>query len=159
MTIHKFHKIENNTVTDSKLVDIKNCSIGSPLIYNEADGIAYMNNLVAGTWVGDVEDVPAYTGHAAINGTFENNYFKLPSPHASFVWNDSTKTWDNPVPNPDPSDNTIHWDNDAGIWTKVVIDSEAGTIHNENWDGSSWTKDDSSVTAYDPDNQPPNPYA
>ena len=99
MTIHKFHKIENNTVTDSKLVDIKNCGIGSPLIYNEADGIAYMNNLVAGTWVGDVEDVPAYTGHAAINGTFENNYFKLPSPHASFVWNDSTKTWDNPVPN------------------------------------------------------------
>ena len=47
----------------------------------------------------------------------------------------------------------------SGVWTKVVITGDPGTIYNENWTDGAWVKDDASEQAYDSSTLPPNPYA
>ena len=54
------------------------------------------------------------------------------------MWNDSSEEWENPVANPEPSNDMVHFDFETGNWVKVEIDSGAGNIQNYNWDGSAW---------------------
>ena len=158
MSLHKFYKIENNVVTDAKIVSSDNCFTNGT--YDESKGATFLSNLAGGgTWIGDTSDVSTYSGHACLNATFENNLFKCPSPHASFVWNNNTQEWENPVSNPEPNNDMVHFDFKTGNWIKVEIDSDAGNIQNYNWDGSAWVLDADSITPYDPASQPPNPYA
>ena len=158
MSLHKFYKIESNQVTNGIVVDSSDCFTDG--VYDERKGAAFSANKAGGgTWVGDPADVAAYSGKPCVNAEFNDNKFKHPAPHASFVWNDSSEEWENPVANPEPSNDMVHFNFETGNWVKVEIDSDAGNIQNYNWDGSAWVLDADSVTPYDPASQPPNPYA
>lgn len=158
MSKHNFYKIENNVVTDGKVVSSNDCFTNGT--YDESKGATFISNLAGGgTWVGSPNDVNTYSGHACVGATFENNFFKCPSPHASFVWNNDTQEWENPVANPEPNNDMVSFNYNTGVWTKVVITGDPGTIYNENWTDGAWVKDDASEQAYDSSTLPPNPYA
>ena len=159
MSKHNFYKIDDsNIVKDGIVVDSADCFTDG--VYDESKGSAFCVSIAgAGTWVGSPQDVAAYQGSACLNAEFNNDIFKNPSPYPTFVWNESTLTWDNPVANPEPGNDMVFFNYQNGLWTNVTITGDPGTTYNSTWDGSVWVKDDASEQPYDSSTLPPNPYA
>jgi len=159
MSLHFFHKLNSSNVIETSIVvDSKDCFVDN--VYNENKGIEFCNSLNPGKWVGHTSDVVSYSGEAAVGSTFDGSYFKIKSPHSSFIWNENIGNWENPIANPEPNNKDCFFNFTTGTWTKVIIDLQNGTIRNDNWDSvsSSWIEDPNSVSSYDPNSLPPNPY-
>lgn len=57
--------------------------------------------------------------YGTIDGTWDGNIFKLPSPFPSWIWDEQVNGWQAPVPYPGIFDNQYFWNELTQTWDKI----------------------------------------
>lgn len=85
------------------------------IVYAESDDLAPMQSLFPEyTVVLETKD----SGTAFVGSPFWNGKFFIPQPYDSWIWNESLKTWEPPVPQ--PKNVPCIWDETQRKWVENV---------------------------------------
>lgn len=57
-------------------------------------------------------------GIANVGDTWLGDKFRPAQPYPSWIWNDTLKVWDPPIPN--PKDSIYSWNEQIGNWEKLI---------------------------------------
>ena len=115
-----FAKLENNNIV-SQVIVVANEELLDNGVESESKGIAFCENLFGGTWKQTSYNGSFRKNYAGIGYTYDEsrNAFIPPKPYNSWILNESTCTWNSPVPY--PIDGQMYtWNEENQSWDELI---------------------------------------
>jgi hypothetical protein len=118
-----FAELDNNNVVLRVLVISNSDTTDANGNEIESIGQEFCHNLYGGNWIQTSYNNKIRTRYAVIGGTYRADLdaFIYPQPYPSWIFNEETKDWEPPVPN--PSDDLMYeWDEETVSWKALTFE-------------------------------------
>lgn len=123
-----FAELDQNNVVTRVIVVNDNCLKDENGIENEELGSANLESIYGGKWIQTSYNNNIRVHYAAIGFSYnqELDAFIPPKPHPSWVLNETTVTWEAPVPEPTdaPEGSYYSWNEDLVDWELITPPTE-----------------------------------
>ena len=123
-----FAELDQNNVVTRVIVVNDNCLKDENGIENEELGSANLESIYGGKWIQTSYNNNIRVHYAAIGFSYnqELDAFIPPKPHPSWVLNETTVTWEAPVPEPTdaPEGSYYKWNEENQSWELITPPTE-----------------------------------